>query len=66
MDTVETPCLRSDEQVLLEHLTTGKAIAPEVYRRIRERAEAITNELRQVHGEMTIAVDLIRETRDEE
>jgi len=34
-------------------------------RRIRERAERITEQLRQEHGELDIAVQLIRETRDE-
>jgi hypothetical protein len=36
-----------------------------VYRRIRERGTKITEELRQKYGEMDIAVDLIREVRDE-
>jgi hypothetical protein len=55
----------TERQALLDRLT-GKPLDPETYRRIRERAERITEELRQQHGEMKIAVDLVREIRDEE
>jgi hypothetical protein len=54
-----------DQDALLERLSTGKPLDPEVYRRIRERQETITEELRERNGEMNIAVDLIREVRDE-
>ena len=56
----------SDERAVFEHAFRGKPLDPEVRRRVRERAERITEELRRTHGEMSIAVDLIRETRDEE
>jgi hypothetical protein len=36
-----------------------------VYRRIREKGKSITEELRRTYGEMNIAVELIREVRDE-
>jgi hypothetical protein len=64
MNATKNPA--TDRKALLEHLTTGKPLDPDVYRRIRERAEIITEELRKQHGEMNIAVDLIREVRDEE
>ena len=55
----------TDKEALLEHLTTGKPLDPKVRRRILERGERISQQLRQTYGEMDIAVDLIRETRDE-
>ena len=39
---------------------------PEVTRRIQERAERIRQEIVQEHGIVNVAVDLIREGRDEE
>ena len=55
----------SDTIALLERLS-GKSLDPETYQRIRERQEAITAELRKQHGEMDIAVALIREVREEQ
>src|SRR5690349_9349998 len=66
-DTDSVPLdVQADMQAVIEHLTTGKPLDPETYRRIRERGERITEELRQRYGELDIAVDLIREVRDEE
>ena len=62
MDTTEKT---TDKEALLEHLTTGKPLDPKVRRRILERGERISEQLRQTYGEMDIAVDLIRDTRDE-
>jgi hypothetical protein len=67
MNTTEIPSLiEADERAVLNYLATGTPLDPETYRRIRERAEQITERLRRKHGEMNIAVDLIREIRDEE
>jgi hypothetical protein len=68
MKTQEDPLSTeaADEQAVFEHAFRGKPLDPEVRRRVRERAEKISEELRRKHGEMNIAVDLIRETRDEE
>ena len=57
--------VQDDEAAVNEHLLTGKPLDPEVYRRIRGRAEKITAALRQRHGDMNVAVDLIQEIRDE-
>jgi hypothetical protein len=51
----------TDKDALLEHITIGKPLDPEVRRRILERGERISEQLRQMYGEMDIAVDLIRE-----
>jgi hypothetical protein len=56
----------ADGQAVIERLITGKPLNPEVARRVRARAQKITDQLRQQHGEMNIAVDLIREIRGEE
>jgi hypothetical protein len=55
----------TDASALLERLS-GKPLDPETYQRIRARQEAITAELRKQHGEMDIAVALIREVREEQ
>lgn len=55
----------TDANALLERLS-GKPLDPETYQRIRARQEAITAELRKQHGEMDIAVALIREVREEQ
>ena len=44
----------------------GTPIAPEVYRRIRDRGDRLREEMRQKFGTVEIAVDLVREIRDEE
>ena len=54
----------TDANALLERLS-GKRLDPERYQRIRARQEAITADLRKQHGEMDIAVPLIREVREE-
>lgn len=55
--------MKADEEAVTQHLLTGKPLDPEVYRRVR--AEQITAALRQQHGDMNLAADLIREIRDE-
>jgi hypothetical protein len=64
-DTTTGAELTADEEAVTEHLLTGKPLDPEVYRRVRARAEKITEELRQKYGDMNLASDLIREVRDE-
>jgi hypothetical protein len=57
---------QADEEAVNEYVSTGKPLDPEVYRRVRARAEKITAELRWKNGDMNISTDLIREVRDEE
>jgi hypothetical protein len=72
METAETKTAGTDPQVLadldavMERIRTRKPLDPKLSRRIRERAERITVEIQQRHGELDIAVQLIRETRDDE
>jgi hypothetical protein len=61
-----TNCDASDDlQTVLDHLSSGKPLDPEVERRVRERSRQIRQKLRDRHGIMNVAVDLIREVRDE-
>ena len=67
MKTTETIAeQQTDEEAVNEHVLTGKPLDPEVYGRVRARAEKITAELRRKYGDMNISADLIREVRDEE
>ena len=60
-----TTQIQADEAAITEHLLTGKPLDPEVYRRVRARAEQVTAQLRQRYGDMDLAIDLIRDIRDE-
>jgi hypothetical protein len=55
----------ADMKALIEHLTTGKPLDPATRRRIRERGDRITEELREKYGELDIGVPAIRELRGE-
>ncbi len=57
--------LELDTKAVMEHAMTGKPLDPEVYRRVRERGERLTEDLRRQYGTLDIAVDLVRESRDE-
>jgi hypothetical protein len=63
--SAETAQIHADETAVTEHLLTGKPLDPQVYRRVRDRAEQITAQLRQRYSDMNVAVDLIRDIRDE-
>ena len=54
----------ADTEALLERIA-GEPLDPEVYRRIQERGNKVTEEIREKFGTIEIAVELIRETRDE-
>lgn len=67
MNTTETITeQQADEEAVNEHVSTGKPLDPQVYCRVRARAEKITAELRRKYGDMSISAELIREVRDEE
>jgi hypothetical protein len=72
MSTAETsntgtpPDVLADLDAVLRHVAAGTPVDPALDRRVRERSERLTEELRQRYGEIEVAVDLIREIRDEE
>jgi hypothetical protein len=70
MKTVETssaipPEVMADLEHAVQLAMTGKK-DPEFEARIQAESEKITEEIRRKHGVLNIAVDLIRESRDEE
>ncbi len=44
-------------------LENGTPLDPSLLRKIEAEAEAIRNEIREKHGEIEVAVELIREAR---
>lgn len=65
MGTIIDPVELADSQAIMEYLMHGTPLDPEVDRRVHERAARITEELRRKHGTLNIAVDLIRQVREE-
>jgi hypothetical protein len=60
------PDEEADALAVIEHAMTGKPLNTDIVRRVRERSELATETLRRKYGTLNIAVDLIRETRDQE
>ena len=60
-----SPEILADLEEVCRRLMTGGVQDPELLERIRRRSEAARKELREKYGELNIAVDLIREARDE-
>jgi hypothetical protein len=58
--------VRADLRAVLDSLIHKTTLDPEIARRVRERSERITQEVFERHGLLNVAVDLIREGRDEE
>jgi hypothetical protein len=65
MSTGTKGTIDGDTEAILERILHGKPLDEDVYRRIRAEGARITEEIRQKHGILNIAVDLIRETREE-
>ena len=59
------PIELADSQAVIAHLLHGTPLDPEVDRRVHERAAKATDELRRKYGTLDIAVDLIRQAREE-
>jgi hypothetical protein len=57
---------RADLRAVLDSLIHKTPLDPEVARRVQERGERIRQEVYERHGLLNVAVDLIREGRDEE
>lgn len=56
----------ADTEALIERITHGTPLPPDVYRRIHERGDELNEQIRRQYGKIEIAVDLIREIRDDE
>ncbi len=67
MDTIDESSPQADLREVCRLIAEGKRVTdPELLRRIRQRSEQATREVFERHGILNIAVDLIREGRDEE
>ena len=55
----------ADLEAVVNHLVSGNPLDTHVTRRARQRSERLTDELRRSRGELNVAVDLVREIRDE-
>jgi hypothetical protein len=58
--------IMADMQAVAEAAAAGRPVDPDVARRVRERSERVQEELLRRYGVREIAVDLIRQGRDEE
>jgi hypothetical protein len=54
-----------ETRAVVEFLTTGKPIEPDVRERIRDKARRIRDRILKEHSLVNIAVSAIRELRDE-
>jgi hypothetical protein len=60
------PDTLADLEAVAAAVAAGRKPDPELARRVRERARASTEAIRRRSGESNLAVELIRQTRDEE
>lgn len=60
------PQVEADLTAVMEHVTSGKPLDAAVARRVQERGEMIRQEVFARNGLLNVAVDLVREGRDEE
>lgn len=65
MKSVIPPDVMADLQSAVDNVIKG-VHDPEAKRAAAERMDRMREELRQRHGEMEIAVNLVRESRDED
>jgi hypothetical protein len=66
MQTIETPrTIDPDADAIVESLVTGRPLDPAIRDRVRAEGRRLTEEIRKQHGQLDVAVDLIREGRDE-
>ena len=59
------PEVLDDMHAVAEAAAAGRALDPELVKRARERSENVQDELRRRYGVREIAVDLIRQGREE-
>jgi hypothetical protein len=54
------------DEVIRQTAAYGRVVDPELLRRIAERSAKVRQEILEKHGVLNVAVDLIREGREEE
>jgi hypothetical protein len=65
-DNTNTSDIAAETDAVMDHLLSGKPVAEEILKRIEERGKRIRQEILERHGVLNVAVELVRETRDEE
>ncbi len=55
---------RDDYKAVMRHVAEGSSVEPELARRVRERAEEITDEIRREHGDIDV-VKLLHDARED-
>jgi hypothetical protein len=66
LDTDSRAVVLADLQAVIDSLVSKTPLDPAIARRVEERAERTRQEVFERHGLLNVAVDLIREIRDEE
>jgi hypothetical protein len=59
------PDVLADMRTVADAVAAGRPVPPEVARRVRERSAQVREQLLRQHGVREIAVDLIRQGREE-
>jgi hypothetical protein len=59
------PDVMADLQAVADAADAGRPVDPEVARRVQERSQKVQDELLRTYGVREIAVDLIRQGREE-
>jgi len=62
--SIETKITDPETEAILDRVR-GKPLDPVIYNRIREEGARITEEIRKKFGTRNIAVELVREARDQ-
>lgn len=60
-----SPDVLADMKSVADAIAAGRPVSPDVARRVRERSARVQEELLHQHGVREIAVDLIRQGREE-
>ncbi len=60
IETVAT----SDNEAVVRAIAAGRKLDPDVVRRVRARAQQVTDEVYRKHGKLDVAIPAIREVRD--
>jgi hypothetical protein len=63
-NTGSDPQARDDYQAVMRHVAEGTPVEPDLARRVRERAERITDEIRCEQGDIDV-VKLLHDAREE-
>lgn len=63
-NTGSDPQGRHDYQAIMRHVAEGTPVEPELARRVRARAERITDEIHRQHGDIDV-VKLLHDARED-